>query len=85
MDHVTFLREEAEMARTEGVGQTGKGFDDAADEIERLQRFIRERVQDKMVYKQGGYHSRRLFMEAEKLLDDPTYFPGTPKDGTNAT
>ena len=42
--------------------------DEAADELERLLRFIRERVADRSRMMGCGYHARRICLEAEQLL-----------------
>jgi hypothetical protein len=44
--------------------------DEAADIIERLLKFIRDRVADRATMMKGGYHARRICLEAEKLLRD---------------
>ena len=37
-------------------------------EVARLKLFIRDRVKCNLLRKHGGYHGRRVYMEAEKLL-----------------
>lgn len=44
--------------------------DEAANTIERLLQFIRERVADRTTMMKGGYHARRICLEAEKILRD---------------
>ena len=55
-------------------------------EVERLQRFLRERLIDLKTYQGsgGGYHLRRVALEADHLLRDPEYFPGQPKEDLHA-
>lgn len=42
----------------------------AADALDRLMEFIQSRVADKKTMLRGGYHARRICLEAEKLLQD---------------
>jgi hypothetical protein len=51
-------------------------LNEQADKIDRLRRFIFERVCDGNIEKHGGYHGRRVHMEGEKLLREPGWFPG---------
>ena len=39
-------------------------------EVARLKLFIRDRVKCNLLRKHGGYHGRRVYMEAEKLLKE---------------
>ncbi len=60
--------------------------DEQAAEVKRLRDFIQERVATCRHVKTGGYHGRRVSMEAAKLLAEPEYFPGRRKvaEGTDA-
>lgn len=55
------------------VGETcADGLDRANSEIERLRAFIRHRVHDKSLWKHGGYHGRRIYLEAQAILAEET-------------
>ena len=41
MNLVDFLREQADLAISDGIPETGRGFSQCADEIENLREFIR--------------------------------------------
>ena len=46
---------------------------DLEAEVERLRRFIDDRVKCATLRRLGGYHGRRVYMEAAKLLSDDTW------------
>lgn len=44
--------------------------DEAADVIEKLLSFVRDRVANRETMTKGGYHARRICLEAESLLKE---------------
>ncbi len=72
----TRLLREAERATLRIDDDLAAVLREAAEEIERLRErcdkaecFILNRVADKLLLK-GGYHARRIYLEAEKFLKD---------------
>lgn len=49
-------------------GALVKQRDEGQAEVERLRAFLRDRVADGLLKKHGGYHGRRIHMEAKQLL-----------------
>ena len=46
-----------------------KMIKEAADEIDKLTTFIRDRVHCPLIRGYGGYHGRRLYLEAEQMVE----------------
>ncbi len=51
-------------------------YAEAADEIERLHRFLKERVIPRTNPREDGYHMQRVALEAAHLLREPNWFLG---------
>ena len=67
-DPLKWLRSQQEAYRAVGGSATAEHFKSAADEIERLRAFLRDRVMNGLLQKHGGYHGRRIHLEAKKFL-----------------
>jgi len=44
-------------------------IEEAADEIDKLTTFVRDRVHCPHIRAHGGYHGRRLYLEAEQVVE----------------
>lgn len=61
-------------AAAEEIMKLRKERDEAKRRAEQLEAFVRHRVQCELLKKNGGYHGRRVYLEAQRVLsgDDIT-------------
>jgi hypothetical protein len=45
-------------------------IDGLRTQVTTLESFVRDRVYDKLLFKHGGYHGTRIYLEARQLLDN---------------